>query len=56
MEKVVWRDCGFAYSYEESKGEKEDTPMDYTRNSGPNESEELFLTNSGVAKPGPGRA
>ena len=34
--------CGFTYSYEESKGEKEDTPMDYTRSSGPNEGEELF--------------
>ena len=42
LEKVVWGDCGFTYSYEESKGEKEDTPMDYTRNSGPNEGEELF--------------
>ena len=42
MKKVVWGDCGFTYSYEESKGEKKDTPMDYTRNSDPNEGEELF--------------
>ena len=42
LERVAWGDCGFTYSYEESKGEKEDIPMDYTRYSGPNEGEELF--------------